>query len=179
KMMINLVRPRFFVPIHGEYRHLTMHARLAQSLGIPEQNIFVLENGQILEVGPNSARVVNKISAGYVYVDGLGVGDIGQVVLRDRRLLANDGILVVIIAVDAKTCTVVTRPDIVSRGFVYMRESEELIEEARDLVAASLDHGSRLAERGFINSKIKETLSRFIYERTKRRPMILPVVVEV
>lgn len=180
KMMINLVRPQFFVPIHGEYRQLSMHARLAQSLGVPKQNTFVLENGQVLELGPNAARVVTKVPAGYVYVDGLGVGDIGQVVLRDRRLLAQDGILVVVIAVDGQTGKVVTRPDIVSRGFVYMKESEELIEEARDLVAASLDHGSgRLAEWGFINNKIKDTLSRFFYERTKRRPMILPVVVEV
>ncbi len=180
KMMINLVRPQYFVPIHGEYRHLTMHARLAQSLGVPEQNTFVLDNGQILEISANSAKVVTRIPAGYVYVDGLGVGDIGHVVLRDRRLLAQDGILVVVIAVDARTGKVVTRPDIVSRGFVFMRESEDLIEEARDLVTANLDHGSdRLAEWGFINTKIKDTLSRFFYERTKRRPMILPVVVEV
>ncbi|MDP2663284.1 MAG: ribonuclease J, partial [Dehalococcoidia bacterium] len=180
KMMINLVKPQYFVPIHGEYRHLTMHARLAQSLNIPEQNTFVLENGQVLEIGANSARVVTRIPAGYVYVDGLGVGDIGHVVLRDRRLLAQDGILVVVIAVDNQTGKVVTRPDIVSRGFVFMRESEELIEEARDLVIANLDHGSdKLAEWGFINNKIKDTLSRFFYERTKRRPMILPVVVEV
>lgn len=180
KMMINLVRPQYFVPIHGEFRHLTMHARLAQSLNIPEQNTFVLENGHVLEIGATSARVVTRIPAGYVYVDGLGVGDIGHVVLRDRRLLAQDGILVVVIAVDNQTGKVLIRPDIVSRGFVFMSESEELIEEARDLVIANLDHASdKLAERGFVNNKIKDTLSRFLYERTKRRPMILPVVVEV
>ena len=180
KMMISLVRPKFFVPIHGEYRQLKMHAILAQSLGIPEENTFVMENGEVLELGPNSARVVTKVPAGYVYVDGLGVGDISHVVLRDRRLLAQDGILVVVIAVDGQTGKVVGRPDIVSRGFVYMRESEELIEEARDLVTANLDHGGdRLAEWGFIRNKIKDVLSKFIYERTKRRPMILPVVVEV
>ncbi|HLB13230.1 MAG TPA: ribonuclease J [Dehalococcoidia bacterium] len=180
KMMISLVRPKFFVPIHGEYRQLKMHAILAQSLGIPQEHTFVLENGEVLELGPNSARVVTKVPAGYVYVDGLGVGDISHVVLRDRRLLAQDGILVVLIAVDGQTGKVVGRPDIVSRGFVYMRESEELIEEARDLVSASLDHGGdRLAERAFIHNKIKDVLSKFIYERTKRRPMILPVVVEV
>ena len=180
KMMINLVRPKYFVPVHGEYRQLTMHARLAESLGIPEDNTFVLENGQVLEVGPNSARVVNKVPAGYVYVDGLGVGDVSHVVLRDRRALAQDGILVVVIAVDGQTGKIASRPDIVSRGFVFMRESDELIEEARDLVTSNLDHGAdRLAEWGFINNKIKDVLSRFFYERTKRRPMILPVVVEV
>src|SRR3972149_1586253 len=156
-----------------------MHAMRAQSLGTPEEHTFVLENGEVLELGPNIARVVTKVPAGYVYVDGLGVGDVSHVVLRDRRLLAQDGILVVVIAVDGQTGKVVSRPDIVSRGFVFMRESEELIEEARELVTASLDHGAdRLAEWGFIHNKIKDTLSRFFYERTKRRPMILPVVVE-
>jgi ribonuclease J len=180
KMMINLVRPQFFVPIHGEYRHLMLHARLAQSLGIPASKTFVLEDGQVLELGPGSARVATKVQAGYVYVDGLGVGDIGQVVLRDRRLLAQDGILVVIVTVDKQTGKITGRPDIVSRGFVYMRESEELIEEAREVVMAALDHKTeRLAEWGFLNNKIKGLLSRFLYERTKRRPMILPVVVEV
>lgn len=180
KMMISLVRPRYFVPVHGEYRQLKMHGRLAQSLGVPEENVFVLENGQVLELGRNSARITNKVPAGYVYVDGLGVGDVSHVVLRDRRLLAQDGVLVVVIAIDSQTGKVASKPDIVSRGFVYMRESEELIEEARELVTTNLDHGSdHLAERGFINSKIKDILSRFIYERTKRRPMILPVVLEV
>ncbi|MBI2863732.1 MAG: ribonuclease J [Chloroflexi bacterium] len=180
KMMLNLVKPRFFAPIHGEYRHLVQHAKLAQSVGIPAENTFVLENGSVLELSANTAKVVGKVQAGCVYVDGLGVGDIGQVVLRDRQALAQEGIVVVIVAVDKQTGKLVSRPDIVSRGFVFMRESEELIEQAKDVVAAALNHKEdHLAEWGFVSSKVKDALSKFLYEQTKRRPMVLPVAVEV
>jgi len=180
KMLLNLVRPRFFVPIHGEYRHLSLHAKLAQSLGIPENHTFVLENGDVLELDQQGARIATKISSSYVYVDGLGVGDIGQVVLRDRRALARDGILVVIIALDERTGKVVGQPDIVSRGFVDMRESEALIEATRELVVKVLDRGGdHSADWGYVNAKVKDTLSKFLYEQTKRRPMILPVAVRV
>jgi ribonuclease J len=180
KLLLNLVKPRFFMPIHGEYRHLSFHARLAQSVGIPKDNIFVLEDGDILELGPQTAKVTGKIGAGNVYVDGLSVGDIGSVVLRNRRMLSRDGIVVVVIAVNKQTGKLVGRPDIVSRGFVDTRESKDMIEESRDLVVRTLDRGSeRAAKWGFISTKVRETLSNFYYERTRRRPMILPFMVKV
>ncbi len=180
KLLLNLVKPRFFVPIHGEYRHLSLHAKLAQSVGVPKENIFVLEDGDILELNPQAGKITGKVSAGNVYVDGLSVGDIGSVVLRNRRMLSRDGIVVVIIAINRQTGKLVGRPDIVSRGFVDTRESKDMIEESRDLVARTLDHsGTRPAESGFAYTKIRDILNRFYYEQTKRRPMILPVMVKV
>jgi ribonuclease J len=180
KLLLNLVKPRFFVPVHGEYRHLSLHAQLAESVGIPRQNIFVLEDGDILELGPNGGKVTGKVSSGNVYVDGLSVGDIGSVVLRNRRMLSRDGIVVVIIATNRQTGKLVGRPDIVSRGFVDTRESKDMIEESRDLVAKALDHSSsRPAEWGYINTKVRDILNKFYYDQTKRRPMILPVIVKV
>jgi len=180
KLLLNLVKPRFFIPIHGEYRHLSLHAKLAQSVGIPKENIFVLEDGDVLELSPQAGKKTGKVSAGNVYVDGLSVGDIGSVVLRNRRMLSRDGIVVVIIAVNRQTGKLVGRPDIVSRGFVDTRESKDMIDESRDLVARALDHsGKRSAEWGFVYTKIRDILNRFYYEQTKRRPMILPVMVKV
>jgi ribonuclease J len=180
KLMLRLINPRFFVPIHGEYRHLITHARLATNSGVPAENVFIAENGHVLEFTPTSGRIVGKVPAGYVYVDGLTVGDVDNVVLRDRRVMSQDGIVVAIIAVDKQTGTLVGRPDVVSRGFIYPRESEELMEDAREVVAEAMNHqGEHLAEWGFINSKVKDILGKFLYEQTRRRPMILPVVVEV
>jgi ribonuclease J len=180
KLLINLVKPKFFMPIHGEYRHLTIHSQLAQSVGIPKQNIFVLEDGDILELSPQSAKKAGKITAGNVYVDGLSVGDVGTVVLRDRRMLSRDGIVMVIIAVNRQTGKLVGRPDIVSRGFVDTREARDMIEESRNLVARTLDHGrERPADWGFISAKVRDVLNKFYYEQTKRRPMILPFMVKV
>ncbi|MFH1486754.1 MAG: ribonuclease J [Chloroflexota bacterium] len=180
KMVLNLVKPRFFVPVHGEYRHLVLHGKLAELVGMARSNIFVLEDGDVLELGARSGKVVGRVSSNSVYVDGLGVGDIGSVVLRDRRLLSRDGFLVVIIAVDKKLGTIMGRPDVVSRGFVDPKEEEGLLEECRDLVVKALDRGGEhLAEPSFVNTKVKDTLSKFLYSQTKRRPMILPVVTEV
>jgi ribonuclease J len=180
KLLLSLVKPKFFVPIHGEYRHLTLHAQLAQSLGMPQSDTFVIEDGDILDLTPEGGRVAGRVNSGNVYVDGLGVGDIGTVVLRDRRLLSRDGIVVVIMAIDKRRGKVVGRPDIVSRGFIEMGETEDLLEQIRDLVVKTLDHGSdHPIEWSFINAKVKETLSRFLYQQTKRRPMILPLAVEV
>jgi len=180
KLLLNLVRPKFFIPIHGEYRHLSLHAQLAESVGIPKSNIFVLEDGDVLELGPTGGRVTGKVSSGNVYVDGLSVGDIGGVVLRNRRMLSRDGIVVVIIATNRQTGKLVGRPDIVSRGFVDTRESKDMIEESRDLVAKAFDHrGGRPADWGFFNTKVRDILNRFYYDQTKRRPMILPVMVKV
>jgi len=180
KLMLNLIKPKFFVPIHGEYRHLSLHARLAQSVGVPAENIFVLEDSDVLELNPQAGKITGKVSAGNVYVDGLSVGDIGSVVLRNRRMLSRDGIVVAIIAVDRQTGKLVGRPDIVSRGFVDTRESKDMIEESRDLVAKVLDHGGdRPAEWSFVSTKLRDTLNKFYYEQTRRRPMILPVMVKV
>ena len=180
KLLLNLVKPKFFMPIHGEYRHLSLHAKLAQSVGIPKENTFVLEDGDILELNPQAGKITDKVSAGNVYVDGLSVGDIGSVVLRNRRMLSRDGIVVVIIAVNRQTGKLVGRPDIVSRGFVDTRESKDMLDESRDLIAHVLDHsGARPAEWGFVNTKVRDILNKFYYEQTKRRPMILPVMVKV
>jgi len=176
KMMIHLVRPRFFVPIHGEYRHLVLHAQMARQLGIPAENIFVIESGQVLEFDGDKAWPGEEVVGGYVFVDGLGVGDVGQVVLRDRQHLSRDGFLIAVVAVDKKTGKLLAEPDIISRGFVYMREAEELIEQAKEQVLMALEKKS---SPEVISAKIKDTLSEFLYERTRRRPMILPVVIEV
>jgi ribonuclease J len=182
KLLINLVKPKFFIPIHGEYRHLSLHTRLAITSGIPPENTFILEDGDILELNANSGRVVGKVASGNVYVDGLSVGDIGGVVLRNRRMLSRDGMVVVIIAINQQSGRLVGRPDIVSRGFVDIEsvESNQMLKESCDLVAGVLDHeGERLAEWGSVNNRVRDTLNRFYYERTKRRPMILPVMVKV
>jgi len=180
KLLLNLVKPKFFMPIHGEYRHLSLHAKLAQSVGIPRDNTFVLEDGDIFELTPQTAKITGKIASGNVYVDGLSVGDIGTVVLRDRRMLSKDGIVMVIIAVNRQTGKLVGRPDIVSRGFVDTREAKDMIEQSRDLVARVLDHGgARPADWGFINTKVSDTLHKFYYEQTRRRPMILPFMVKI
>jgi ribonuclease J len=180
KLLLNLVKPKFFMPIHGEYRHLSFHARLAESMGVPEENTFVLEDGDVLELSTQTARVTGKVSAGNVYVDGLSVGDIGTVVLRNRRMLSRDGIVVVIIAINRQTGKLVGRPDIVSRGFVDTRESKGMIDESRDAVAKILDRGGdRPADWGFISTKVRDTLNKFYYERTRRRPMVLPFMVRV
>jgi len=180
KLLLNLVKPKYFVPIHGEYRQLSLHARLAEEVGITRDRIFILEDGNVLELGAQSARVTGKVSSGHVYVDGLSVGDIGGVVLRNRRMLSKDGIVVVIIAVNRQTGKLVGRPDIVTRGFVDAREFKDMIEKSRDLIAQALDHsGARPAEWSFINTKVRDTLDKFYYQQTKRRPMILPFMVKV
>jgi len=180
KLLLNLVKPKFFMPIHGEYRHLSFHAKLAESVGISKDNSFVLEDGDILELSPQMAKITDKVSAGNVYVDGLSVGDVGSVVLRNRRMLSRDGIVVVIIALNRQTGKLVGRPDIVSRGFVDTRESKEMIDESRDAVARILDRGGdHPADWGFISTKVRDTLNKFYYERTRRRPMILPFMVKV
>ena len=180
KLLLSLVRPKFFVPIHGEYRHLSLHARLAKNLGMPENNLFIMENGDILELDREKGKIVGRLPAGNVYVDGLVMGDLASVILRDRKLLSRDGIVVVIIAIDKENGKIVGRPDIVSRGFVDMKEGEAILEQGRDLVKATLDRGGgRPFEWSFINAKVKDTLSKFFYEQTRRRPMILTTVVEV
>lgn len=180
KLLLSLARPKFFIPIHGEFRHLSLHAKLARSLGIPENNIFVIENGTVLEFDRERARALGKIPAGNVYVNGIVMGDIDSVVLRDRKLLSKDGIVVVIVAIDKEKGKIIGQPDIISRGFIDMKEGEAILEQGRELVKTTLDHISRHpVQWSFINNKVKDTLTKFLYEQTRRRPMILTTTVEV
>lgn len=181
KLMLSLVRPKFFVPVHGEYRQLILHAKLASSLGIPRENIVVAEDGDMIEVTPDAIKLAGHTASGNVFVDGLSVGDVGQIVLRDRRALSQDGILIAVLTIDKETGQPVAGPDIVTRGFVYVRDSEELLAEARERVLAALhgSHGHPSSDWSFVKDKIKYTLSEFLYEKTRRCPMILPVVMEV
>ena len=180
KLMLSLVKPKFFVPVHGEYRHLSFHARLAHQVGIPEERIFTLEDGDILEIGANTAKKAGKVTSGNVYVDGLSVGDVGGVVLRNRRMLSRDGIVVMIIAVNKQTDKLVGRPDIVTRGFVDSNEAKDMLEASRDMVAKIMNHEGEFAtEIGFPDSRIRAELNKFYFDQTKRRPMILPVMVKV
>ena len=181
KLMLNLVRPQFFIPVHGEYRMLKMHARLAQDLGVPKANIFIADNGTVLEFTADTGTVAGKVTSGAIMVDGLGVGDVGNIVLRDRRQLSQDGILIAVIAMDKANGCVVSGPEIVSRGFVYVRESEQLMEEARGKIQEALDRceASGSVDWGTIKNTVRDILGKFLYERTKRRPMIMPIILEV
>ncbi len=182
KMMLNLVRPKFFVPVHGEYRMLIKHANLAVEVGIPEDNVFVGENGLILEFTKKRGRIAGRVASGRVLVDGLGVGDVGNIVLRDRKQLSQDGILIVVVTLDKNKGEVVAGPDIVSRGFVYVRESEALLEEAKERVSRALDkccNKNNVADWSAIKYSVRDTLGRFLFEKTHRRPMILPIIMEV
>lgn len=181
KLMHNLVRPKFFIPVHGEYRHLVRHAKLAQELGMPKENIFISENGQVLEFTRETGIVAGKVTSGKVLVDGLGVGDVGNIVLRDRRQLSQDGILIIVITMNKASGLVVSGPDIVSRGFVYVRESEALMDEAREKVKQALEkcEDGKITEWSTIKSNVRDALGRYLYEKTRRRPMILPIIMEV
>lgn len=181
KLMISLVKPKFFVPIHGEYRMLIKHARLAQELGIPAENIFVAENGQVLEFTRDRGYIAGRVPAGRILVDGLGVGDVGNIVLRDRKQLAQDGILIVVLTLHKDTGAIMAGPDIVTRGFVYVREAEELIEEAKAKVRQVLDRcgEKKITDWSTIKANVRDILGKFLYEKTRRRPMILPIIMEV
>ncbi|MGI6468450.1 MAG: ribonuclease J [Syntrophomonadaceae bacterium] len=181
KILLNLIKPKYFVPVHGEYRHLMTHAKLAEDLGITRSSIFVMENGQILELDEREAQVTGKVASGKILVDGLGVGDVGNIVLRDRRQLAQDGIIIVVVTIDKEIVEIAAGPDLVSRGFVYVRESEQLMEEAREKVREALEVCMKkgLTEWAMIKAQVREKLSRFLYEKTGRKPMILPIIMEI
>ncbi|MGI5835969.1 MAG: ribonuclease J [Chloroflexota bacterium] len=177
RLMINLIRPQFVVPAHGEYRHMVLYRRLAEECGVPSSNILMPEIGSVMEFGPDYGKVTGKVTAGDVLVDGVTVGEVGEVVLRDRRLLSKDGVVIVVVTMDKQSGQVVAGPDVVSRGFVYARNSEELLEAAKERALIALEQEvTGLAELGFVQSKIKEAVGKFLYEQTRRRPMILPVV---
>ncbi len=181
KLLYTLVRPKYAVPVHGEYRHLKAQASLVKELGYSSENIFILSSGDVLELDEESAQVTGKVPAGSVYVDGLGVGDVGNIVIRDRQHLAEDGILIVVMALDSVSNYLVSGPDIVSRGFVYVRESDELLDEARSLVMDLMDRFQErnISDWGKIKTTIRDTLSDYFWKKTKRRPMILPIIMEV
>ncbi|MEL7564301.1 MAG: ribonuclease J [Dehalobacterium sp.] len=181
KLMINLVKPKFFVPVHGEYRMLYKHAKLAEQMGILPENIFVGENGQVLDFTKKKGQLNGRVHSGRVLVDGLGVGDVGNVVLRDRKQLSQDGIFIVTLTIDKASGTIVAGPEMVSRGFVYVKESEKLMEDARKKIQDVLlkNDPEKIKDWSNIKSGIRDTLGRFLYERTKRKPMILPIISEM
>ncbi|MEX2160135.1 MAG: ribonuclease J [Dehalococcoidia bacterium] len=179
KIVHSLVRPKYFVPIHGEYRHMALHAELAKSLGMPDEDVFVLTDGDVLELNERSARLAGHVPADYVYVDGLGVGDIDHLILRDRHHLATDGMVVIILAIEKATGRVIGEPEVVSRGFVDIEESEDLMRRTREEVVASLEGADHIAEWAVVNTKVKDAIAQFLYSETHRRPMVLPVTVEV
>ena len=181
KLIEALTRPRYFIPVHGEYKHLAKHAQIAISMGIPEERIIIGENGNVIELDSQSIRIASQVTSGRVMVDGLGVGDVGSIVLRDRRHLAQDGLIIVVIGIEKITNTVVSGPDIISRGFVYVRESESLMAEAKQVLLRALDNctSQDLREWGALKTKLRDVLSEYIYGKTKRSPMILPIIMEI
>jgi beta-CASP RNase J family ribonuclease len=181
KLIHALVKPKFFTPVHGEYRHLRQHSLLAQKMGMLADNVNIIEMGQVLEISEEEAKVTGRVPSGSVMVDGLGVGDVGNIVLRDRKHLAEDGILTVVATIEKESFTVIAGPDIITRGFVYVKESEKLINEARDIVRDELEKcmENNITEWVVIKSSIKNALGKFLYEKTKRRPLILPIIMEI
>ena len=181
KLIYSLVRPKYAVPIHGEYRHLIAQAKVAQELGIPKENIFLISTGDVLELSEESAAVTGKVHTGAIMVDGLGVGDVGNIVLRDRQHLAEDGIIIVVLTLESGSGQLLAGPDLVSRGFVYVRGSESLMEEAKHLLDDKMQYcmDKGITDWGKIKTEIKDSLGDFVWKETKRRPMIMPIIMEV
>jgi len=181
KLIHRLIKPKFFFPVHGEYRHLKRHANLAVELGMSPENIFIMDIGKVLELTNDSAKVNGSVNSGRVLVDGLGVGDVGNIVLRDRKHLSQDGLIVIVITIEGDTGNVVAGPDVISRGFVYVRESEDLMEQIREVCKAALQKCEDKKKNDWSTKKsiIRDALRDYLYERTKRRPMILPIIMEV
>jgi ribonuclease J len=181
KLMLSMVRPQYFMPVHGEYRMLIKHAQLAEELGIPRENIFITENGGVVEFTRHGASLGGKVTAGKVLIDGLGVGDVGNIVLRDRKQLSQDGILIVVMTISRSSGAIVSGPDVVTRGFVYVRESESMLDEAKQKARQTMARcrENRVTEWAMLKNQIRDALSKQFYEKTRRRPMILPIIQEV
>ena len=181
KLMLGVVKPRYFVPVHGEQKHLQKHAALAESVGIPSKNIILADNGKVVEVSESAIKCTGTVPAGQIFVDGSGVGDVGSVVLRDRKHLAEDGIIIIVATIDSVSGELVSGPDIVSRGFVFVKESEELMSQARATALETLErcHSRNIYDWGTIKSRVRDDVSRLMYEKTKRSPMILPIIMEI
>lgn len=181
KLMHTLVHPKYFMPVHGEYRHLKFHAELAESLGMKKENIFILETGQVLELSSKGAAIAGKVHAGDVFVDGLGVGDVGSLVLRDRKHLAKDGILTIVVTIERETHSIIAGPDIITRGFVYVKESEDLINRAKEISKNELEKclNNDIIEWYILKDSTKRSVEKFLYGKTKRRPIVLPIIMEI
>ena len=181
KLMQALTRPKFFIPVHGEYKHLKKHGDLALQMGMPKENVIIAEIGNVIETDGVSMKVVSQVPSGRVLVDGLGVGDVGSIVLRDRKHLAQDGLIIIVIGIEKSANIVAAGPDIISRGFVYVRESEELFVEARNVLNRTLSSCSyaEMREWTTLKGKLRDALSEYIYQKTKRSPMILPIIMEI
>lgn len=181
KLMYSLTKPQYAIPVHGEYRHLIKHAAVAESMGVPKENVKIISSGDVLEISTEKAAVIGRVPAQGIFVDGLGVGDVGNIVLRDRQHLSENGLLIVVVTLEKRSNQVLAGPDIVSRGFVYVRESENLMDEARDVVNVALDKclDSNITDWGKIKTVIKDSLSDYLWKKTKRNPMILPIIMEV
>ena len=181
KMILRLTRPKFFMPVHGEYRHLIHHKHLAQSLGIPSDHIMVLETGQILELTPDSVQINGRVRTGAIFVDGIGVGDVGTIVLRDRRMLAEGGMIIVVATIDKQSKELISEPYILTRGFIYVKEAEDLMNHIKDLASTTLQTllDNDTHEIMVMKNQVKKSLERYLFEQTKRRPGIFPIIMEV
>ena len=180
-MILALVKPKFFLPVHGEYRQLKAHAESAKKMGIPSENIFMLENGRVLEMNENEAMMTTSVPSGKILVDGLGVGDVGNIVLRDRQHLSQDGLIIIVMTMDSATGEIVSGPDVISRGFVYVRESENLMDDVKRQIRDEVQEfeSRKITDWSTIKSTLKENLREYIFQKTKRNPMILPIIMEV
>ncbi|APH16239.1 beta-CASP ribonuclease, RNase J family protein [Clostridium sporogenes] len=181
KLIHTLVHPKYFMPVHGEYRHLKRHVDLAMELGMERENIFSLETGQVLEISHEEAKVSGKVRTGSIFVDGIGVGDVGNIVLRDRRYLAQDGMLTIVVTLEKESYSVIAGPDVITRGFIYVKESEDLINEVKEIVKEELENclENKIIEWYVLKSNIKKSVEKYLYEKTKRRPIVLPIIMEI
>ena len=181
KMMMGMINPKFFIPVHGEQMHLRKNAQLATQMGIPKENVVISDIGKVIELTRRSIKITDEVPSGKVSVDGLGVGDVGSIVLRDRKHLSEDGIIIVAVTMDRESGDILSGPELISRGFVYVRESEQLLESARNVVNRSLDYcyDNNISDWSSIKNEVRDSLSRFLYQKTRRSPMILPVIMQI